>query len=320
MFDILKNMKQRMSAAKNLKKYESMLNVADVASGFCYWKGVLIDKIIRMFKYEGLPPTIPAHELEKIILLTGKAGIISTDKFGYVAVPAAPYGVGLYPSYYPLAIWATHLLRGDGVVNRDIVIIRNNSFLSGIDDTICRYARMLADVESTLALSLINVRQPAMAAAPDEHTAYSYQAARLALALGDQEAILNRSVLDDIKTIDAIHTIPSTLLTDIVSVRDELLSQFFAEFGVASRQSKRAPMTTTEVESDVQVMTVNITDMLESRKESLDALRAVFGMDVSVDLHTAYKPITGSKEASFNTTGNPLTGKSITGGEDNAVI
>lgn len=316
MFDILKNMKQRMTAAKNLKRYELMLDVADVSCGYNYWRGVLINKIIRLFKYEGLPPTIPGTELEKITMLTGKAGIVNSSKYGYVAVPAAPYGVGLYPAYYPLAIWTTPLIKGDGVVNKDIVIIRNNAFLTGMELTVNRYARMLADVESTLALTLVNVRQPAMAAAPDEHTAYSYQAARLAMTLGDTEAILNKSVLDDIKTIDAIHTIPATLLTDIVQVRDELLSQFFAEFGVASRQSKRAPMTITEVESDVQVMTVNITDMLESRKESLAALRSVFGLDVTVELHPAYKPITGSKAASFNTTGNPLTGKSITGGDE----
>ena len=315
MFDILKNMKQRMTAAKNLKRYMSMLDVADVSCGYNYWCDVLINKIIRLFKYEGLPPTIPGTELEKITILTGKAGIVKTSNYGYVTVPAAPYGVGLYPAYYPLAMWSTPLIKGDGVVNKDIVIIRNNAFLTGMELTVNRYARMMADVESTLALTLVNVRQPSMAAAPDEHTAYSYQAARLAMTLGDTEAILNKSVLDDIKTIDAIHTIPATLLTDIVQVRDELLSQFFAEFGVASRQSKRAPMTITEVESDVQVMTVNITDMLESRRESLDALRAVFGLDVTVDLHPAYKPITGSKEASFNTTGNPLTGKSITGGE-----
>ena len=226
MFNILRNFKQKMTAQKNLQIYDSMLDVSSVATGYQYWRRVLVEKIIRLFEYEGLPPTIPGTELEKILLLTGKAGIIKTDTYGYVAVPCSPYGVGLYPSYYPLAIWSTPLLRGDGVVNRDIVIIRNNAFMTGISETVDRYARMLADVESTLALSLINVRQPAMAAAPDENTAYSYQAARLAMTLGDTEAILNRSVLDDIKTIDAVHTIPATLLTDIVSVRDELLVSF----------------------------------------------------------------------------------------------
>lgn len=314
MFDLLRNVKQRMSAAKNLKIYDSMLDVADVKTGYDYWSCVLLNKIIRLFKYEGLPDTIPAIELEKIMLLTGQAGITNTDKYGFVAVPTAAYGVGLYPSFYPRAIWATPLVKGDGVVNRDLVLMRNDNGLHSVSDIINRYARLLSDVESTMSLTLVNVRQPALAAAPDEATAYSYQAVQLAMRLGHADAIMNRSILDDIKTIDAIHTVPPTLLTDIINAREELLSQFFAEFGVASRQTKRAPMTISEVESDVQVMTVNITDMLESRQESLDNLRIVYGIDATVEIHPAYKPIEAPKPEGFNKTGDELTGQSVEGG------
>lgn len=314
MFDLLRNVKQRMSAGKNLKIYDSMLDVADVKTGYDYWRCVLLNKIIRLFKYEGLPDTIPAIELEKIMLLTGQAGITNTDKYGFVAVPTAAYGVGLYPSFYPRAIWATPLVKGDGVVNRDIVLMRNDNGLHSVSKVIERYARLLSDVESTMSLTLVNVRQPALAAAPDEATAYSYQAVQLAMRLGHADAILNRSVLDDIKTIDAIHTVPPTLLTDIINAREELLSQFFSEFGVASRQTKRAPMTISEVESDVQVMTVNITDMLESRQESLKNLKAVYGIDASVEIHPAYKPIEAPKPEEFNKTGDELTGQSVEGG------
>lgn len=314
MFDLLRNVKQRMSAAKNLKIYDSMLDVADVKTGYDYWRCVLLNKIIRLFKYEGLPDTIPAIELEKIMLLTGQAGITKTEKYGFVAVPTAAYGVGLYPSFYPRAIWATPLVKGDGVVNRDLVLMRNDNGLHSVSDIINRYARLLSDVESTMSLTLVNVRQPALAAAPDEATAYSYQAVQLAMRLGHSDAIMNRSILDDIKTIDAIHTVPPTLLTDIINAREELLSQFFAEFGVASRQTKRAPMTISEVESDVQVMTVNITDMLESRQESLDNLRVVYGINATVEIHPAYKPIEAPKPEEFNKTGDELTGQSVEGG------
>lgn len=315
MFDLLRNVKQRMSAAKNLKKYDEMYDVADVSTGYKYWRAVLINKIIRMFEYEGLPETVPGTELEKITLLMGKAGVLYTEKYGFAAVPAQPYGVGIYPSYPPRAIWSTPLIKGDGLVNKDICIIRNNSSMWPIDATVDRYARMLADVESTLALTLVNVRQPAIAAAPDESTALSYQAVQLAMRLGDTEAILNRSILDDVKTIDAVHTIPTTLLTDIIQAREELLSQFFAEFGVASRQSKKAPMTISEVESDVQLMTVNVIDMLESRRESINNLNRVFNISAAVKLNPAYKPITAQKPESFNKTGDPRTGQSVEGAD-----
>ena len=315
MFDLLKSRRQRVTAEKNLKIYNSMLDVADVKCGYEYWRAVLIDKIIRMFEYKNLPATIPGTELEKIVLLIGHAGIVSSP-YGYVAVPCSPYGVGIYPSYYPFAVWATPLISGEGDVNDDIVIIKNDVFMRGVDSTIRRYARMLADTESTLALTLVNVRQPSQAAAPDENTAASWQAVQLALRLGDSEAILNKSILNDIKMIDAVHTIPTNLLRDVIDARDELLSQFMAEFGVATRQSKRAPMTVSEVESDTQVMTVNVTDMLQTRKECIDNLNTVFGLNVSVDINPAYKPIIERKPDEFNETKNPYTGQSVTGGDN----
>ena len=79
-------------------------------------------------------------------------------------------------------------------------------------------------------------------------------------------------------------------------------------------------MTETEVESDVQVMTVNVTDMRKSREESLDAVKAVDKLDIKVKISDAYKPISGNKPKTFNQTGDPLTGKSITGGGDNDTI
>ena len=78
MFNILRNFKQKMTAQKNLKIYDSMLDVSSVATGYQYWRRVLVEKIIRLFEYEGLPPTIPGTELAKIVL-RGSSIQINTD-------------------------------------------------------------------------------------------------------------------------------------------------------------------------------------------------------------------------------------------------
>lgn len=317
MFDFLRTRKQRQSAEKNLKIYDSMLSVSDVKCGYEYWRKVLINKIIRLFKYDGLPDTIPGTELEKINMLTGKVGLVPSV-YGTIAVPINTYGIGLYKSdlYLPYGVWATPLVSGDGLNGKDFQLIANNSFCRGINETVNRYARMLADVESTLSMTLVNVRQPAIAAAPDESTAASYQASRLALSLGDQESVINASILDDIKTIPAIQTIPGNLLSDIIEARDELLSQFFAEFGVASRQSKKAPMTISEVESDVQVLEISIVDMFQTRKECIEHINRNLGTEITVDISEEFKPIVGHKDRTFNETGDPRTGQEVSAREN----
>ena len=291
---------------KDLKIYDSLYDVSDVARGFNYWREQLYLKIARLFKWEGLPPTIPAVELEKILLRFGEAGVVNDSKFGFVAVPVHTFGVGLYPTYRPYAQWTTPLVKGSGIVNRDIIVIRNNSRLAGIDDIVSRYARMLADVESTLTNTLYNVRRPMMPAAPDEKTARSYMAADLSVRLGYTDAVINDSILDDVKMLEAIKTIPES----IIDARAELLRAFLGEFGVAFARDKKAPMTTDEVKTDNQSLVIAIQDMRESRKESRTAFEYVLGLSgVFVDIDEAYKPIEESAPAAFNETGDARTGR-----------
>ena len=309
MFGLLKkNRKQEIE--RDIKTYESLYDVSNVANGYEYWKDKLYLKIARLFKWEGVPEEIPAIEIEKILLTSGQCGIVRDKTYGLVAVPVHTFGVGLYPSYRPFAIWCTPLVKGEGRVNQDIVVIRNNNKLTGIDDIVSRYARMLADVESTLANTLYNVRRPMISAAPDEKTARSFQAVELAIRLGYTDTVINDSIIDDVKMLEAIKTIPANMLESITDTRSELLRAFLGEFGVAFARDKKAPMTTDEVKTDNQSLVIAVKDMIESRKESPRAWESVLNISgVSVDIDEDYKPIEQSAPASFNETGDPRTGR-----------
>lgn len=299
MFGLLKKQREP-EIQQHVKLYESMEDVSAVYSGYRYWQQILRGKISRLFEWSGLPAEIPVPELEHILLREGKAGIVKTDLYGYVAVPVNLFGVGLYPFYPPYANWSTPLVQGSGVVNKDIVIIRNDSFCRGVTDTINRYARMLADTESTLINSLSNVRRPTQAAAPDEEVARSYQAADLAVRLGYTSAVIDDNIIDSIKMLPAINSIPADLLGSIVDVRVELIRQFFSEFGVAGAPSKAAPMTQSEISADSQICIVSTEDMLQSRKDAIPMIEGVYPLDdISVKINEAFKPRIEPRPANF---------------------
>lgn len=300
MLSFLKSKSQKKTTANNLKVYESLYDVSDVARGYEYWKDILEMKIIRMFDIKGLPSTIPQQEIEKLTMFEGKAGFIKDPIYGYVAVPCSLFGVGLYPSYPPFMLWATPRVEGQGIINRDCCVIRNNSKMKPVNDIIKRYARMLADTESTLTNALVLVRQPSIAAAPDEETANSYKAANLAMRLGQTDAVLDDDILKDLQMLPAIHTIPANLLETITSTRQELLRAFFAEFGVAMARDKKAPMTTDEVMSDNQMMVISVEDMISSRVESYSSVNRTFNLNITVKLSEKFRPINSSKSGAFN--------------------
>lgn len=299
MFGLLKRQKEP-EIQQHVKLYESMEDVSAVYEGYRYWQKILRGKISRLFTWKNLPDEIPVPEMEHIMLREGMSGIVNTDTYGYVAVPVTLHGVGLYPFYAPYAVWCTPLVEGSGVVNKDIVIIRNDSYCSGVNHTINRYARMLADTESTLINTLSNVRRPTQAAAPDETVARSYQAADLAVRLGYTSAVIDDNIIDSIKMLPAINSIPSDLLSSIVETRVELIRQFFSEFGVAGAPSKRAPMTQSEISADSQICVVSVEDMLQSRRDAIPLLESVYRLSgISVDLNEAFKPKIESRPADF---------------------
>lgn len=309
MLNFLKSKTQKVSTARNIKDYDKMYDVANVLTGYNYWERILKMKIIRMFDIKGLPDTIPAQEIERLTLFKGKAGFIKDPVYGYVAVPCSTYGIGLYPEYPPFMLWATPRVEGEGIINRDCCLIRNNSERSSVMDTIQRYARMLADVESTLTNTLVLVRQPSIASAPSEDVANSYKAVNLAMRLGQTDAVLDADVIKDLEMLPAIQTIPANLLETIVNTREEIMRQFFAEFGVSLSRDKKAPMTTDEVQADNQRLVIAVEDMLSARKESYDSVNRTFGLNISVELSEKFKPVTVNAKPAFNEVGNATVGR-----------
>lgn len=278
-----------------------MYDVQDVLLGYEYWEKMLKLKIVRMFDIKGLPSTIPAQEIEKLTLFEGKAGFIKDEVYGYVAVPCSLFGVGLYPAYPPFMMWATPRIEGEGIINRDCVVIRNNSYMTPVMDTIKRYARMLADTETTLCSALQIVRQPAVAAAPDEQTAASYKAVNLAMRLGQTDAVIDSDILKDITMLPSINTVPTNLLETITSAREELIRAFFAEFGVQMSRDKKAPMTTDEVGANNQMLVISVEDMLAARVESYSSVNRTFpDLHITVDLSEKFKPISSARPIAFN--------------------
>lgn len=301
MLNFLTSKSQKKSTTENLATYKKLYDVSDVALGYNYWVDILKMKIIRMFEITGLPPTIPPQEIERLTLFEGKAGFINDKIYGFVAVPCSLYGVGLYPEYPPFMQWATPRIEGDGIINRDCCVIRNNSYMKPVMDTIKRYARLLADAESTLENTLTLVRQPTIASAPNEEVACSYKAANLAMRLGQTDAVIDSEIIKDLEMLPAIHTIPTNLLDSITITRQELLRAFFAEFGVMINRDKKAPMTTEEVAADNQMLVISVEDMLSARKESYASVNRTFGLNIDVKLSDKFTPISSNKSKAFNT-------------------
>ena len=285
--------KQKDTALSNKTKYDLIEDVTDVFAGYNYYVNYLYEKLIRIFKYENLPDTIPRDALENYILTFGYAGVTQTklnNEDILVAVPCTKYGVGLYPNYEPLAQYCTPLIEGtDLAVGVDIVVIKNNSYQISCDNIVKRYARQLADCDATINILTSNARIPVLPSFDNEEGAESYKAVMIANRLGQVDTVLDKSFIQKgVFTPFADNSTVSKIM-DCVQARNEILRTFLSEIGITSANDKRERMVVDEVNVNSQMLLFNVADMLECRQKAVEEINALYGTNITVDLSDEYK-------------------------------
>jgi len=289
------------STTKRIKKLlDNMYDVADVANGFNYWFNKLLGYCMGMFEYEGLPDSLPARQIEINLLLTGHCTIFRDDD-DLVTCGTTLYD---YDKYYdptrgvfaqPKLKSKTLYLQGE---SKNAVVIYNSDLQNnvlyfptdgGLLTFISRYARRLADIESTENIYSVNMRLSAFPVGGDDSIIASIKKFFSQLALGRREVIADNAIIQQFRTVDVVKGTTSDKLNDIIQARDKVLEQFFRDIGVKFfADNKRAQMTDEEVECNDQMLIISPDEMLRKRKEGIEKVNSFFGAKISVKLNDKF--------------------------------
>lgn len=288
-----------MSNYKDLKKeLKKMYPVKSVSTGYWFYTKLLTEKCMGMFKYTGLPESLPAEELEFLLIRYGSAPIFqATGSTELVTSKAALSGVDKY--YKPTQMTYAQPVLGSGrrIIGQDCAVLYN-SFMDnvtadwgagGLSELIARYARMLADIDASLNIATINRRATALNVAKTQQVAKSVDKVMDELEAGNTKTISEDSILD------CFHTFPfddvtGERLNELVTVKRALMREFFAEIGVKSATDKKERLITDEVSTQNQLLTINLDDMLKSRQKGIEMANNIFGTSITVSIDTDYDP------------------------------
>ena len=289
------------STTKRIKKLlDNMYDVADVANGFNYWFNKLLGYCMGMFEYDGLPDSLPARQIEINLLLTGHCTIFKDDG-ELVTCGTTLYDFDKY--YDPTrAVFAQPKLKSKTLYlqgeSKNAVVIYNSDLQNnvlyfptdgGLLTFISRYARRLADIESTENIYSVNMRLSAFPVGGDDSIIASIKKFFSQLALGRREVIADNAIIQQFRTVDVVKGATSDKLNDIIQARDKVLEQFFRDIGVKFfADNKRAQMTDEEVESNDQMLIISPDEMLRKRKEGIEKVNAFFGTKISVKLNDKF--------------------------------
>lgn len=283
---------------KNKKRLEWMYDVADVTSGYDFWFYKLLNYCLGIYKYTGLPKSLPGREILMNLIMTGHA-VIFQNRSELVTTKTVLYDFDMYyrptrATYGNVRIFSRQLRLGEDaeVVYLNHIegnVLTNQAVDSGLRSFILRYARQLADIESTANIYAVNMRLQSFPVASDDITREQVENFYKKIALGEKAVIMDNMILEMFRNVEVANRITNDTLNDILIARDKVLANFFQDIGIKYRhEQKKAQLTEDEVEADEQILVIDVEQMREVQQEGFDRVNDMFGTDIRVEINPIY--------------------------------
>lgn len=266
-------------------------------------KGLVFDSYIRyylarcqsMFKYDGLPETIPQKWLEHYLMSNGhcvfiKNGddlIVTTGGMG--GLPDVYY----IPTQYIVANpYVEESARKTYTIGQDCVLIRNDTYSQGLIPLLTRYCSQLTENDLTMQTADILSRAMLTISATDTQTKESVEKWLLDLRKGKLSAIGELPSMvgnqDRSVNITPFQSVASTI-TDLIEYHQYLKASLYNELGLnANYNMKRESINSNESQLNDDMLHPLIDDMLARRREALEEVNKMFGTNITVEFNSAW--------------------------------
>lgn len=288
-----------MNIQKMNEYIKRLYDVSDVKLGFDYWYFKLFNILLDIFEYDDMPSGISQREIELNLLMTGHA-VVLPKKDGTLFTPLTSlFG---YDEYYQptTAVFANPVVTTakEYKIGTDCEVIYNNKLKdslyyihadSGLATFVSRYARQLADIESTLNIYTVNSRLASYPVTTDGSVTESLKAFFKNLVMGKRAIITDDTIIEKFRNVDINRSAIRDGINEWLIARDKILEQFYRDLGVQMYNPKKAQVTDDEVESNTQLLLISTDDMLRERKEGIERVNNMFGTSISVSINPLYK-------------------------------
>lgn len=249
----------------------------------------MLDKTIPMFKWDGLPDTIPARKLEEMLQTRGYVGVVNVD--GALYALWGSRGGARDPYYEPLDfVYANPALDVSGSlrIGVECELIRNDYLYIGLMPLYTRFASLLVENAISLRISDINLRALLTMGAPDDKTKASAELYLKRLEEGENAVIGETAFFDGVNYHDSGH--PNNHMKDLIEYEQYLKASWFNEMGLDSNYNmKRERISNGEVNQNSDALIPLVQSMLNNRKECVDRVNAMYGTNITVELDSIWQ-------------------------------
>ena len=252
-------------------------------------------RLQSMFKYDGLPESIPQKWLEHYLLVNGSCVFIMdgddliVTTGGWGGLPDRYY---VPQSYIVSNPYVKEETRRTYTIDEDCVLIRNDVYAQGIMPMLQKYCSQLVENDITMNVADILARATLTITALTNKDRESVEQWLKRIRKGELAAIGELPAMAGNQernvNIQPFQSTASTL-TDLIEYHQYLKAGLFNELGLNSNYNmKRESINSNESQLNDDMLHPLIDDMLAMRQEALEKVNAMFGTNITVEFNSAW--------------------------------
>lgn len=283
-----------------MDKYETFLSgltmvkpydFKNKARALQYRVNYMLARLCAMFKYEGLPDTIPQRMLELYLLSIGHCVITRVD--GVLYALFGGFG-GKLDEYYRPTIYTVsnpYLTFYENLrIGSDCVLCGNDSAYQGLLPLLRQYGSAMVENELSMNIADINSRIISLITADNDTDLESAREYLKKIERGEISAIGEGAFFDGVKTQPYAANGSYRSLTDLIEYEQYLKASLYNEIGLnANYNMKRESLNSSESQLNNDALTPLIDDMLNMRKAFVEDVNKLYGTEISVDFASAWE-------------------------------
>lgn len=248
---------------------------------------ILLSKTLSMFRYEGLPDSIPQRELERQLQMKGYAFVTKFEGKLYSFTD----GLGGEPDPYgnPTKITiANPALKYNATLDleKDGVLIRSDSMMNGLRYLLEKYATLMNESDVTMMVNSFTARMPAMISAGDDKTRESAEQYLQRIINGEMGIIAENRLFEGIKVQATGGN--GSVFTQLIEHQQYLKATLYNELGLEMNNNMKRERLTEDEVNMTDIVYPFIDNMFTNRESAVEKINKMFGTEITVGFDSVW--------------------------------
>ena len=254
-----------------------------------YFRRYLIQKIISVFEFKGIPETWSKDYFLYTLFLCGFVAVVNTNKFGVIPQRCSLFGYDVF--FRPTNVNICNpLLRGNLTprIGTECALIRMQPDYGSCWDIVAYYADLLALCTESLAVNIQVSKVAYVFGCEDKTVAESFKKMYDQMSEGNPAVFADKKLFNEDGSpswdIFQNNLKQNYIAKDILEDMTKIDARFCTEIGIPNvNMAKESGVTDNEVEANNLDTKSKAALWLETIRDGLEVANNMFGLDISVD-------------------------------------